>query len=270
MPPTSSHGPTSGRTMAPQVDSAERACERHSSYEARFGGRSEGGRVTTTEQVRDLTTTHSTRVRRGPAAALSGGAFLVSAALSMHLRGGIDDVAFIRRVEEAPQTWLTGHVLMAFGAILLMLGLLAVPSLVGGRGRRAVLVGTGLSAVGAASTALGDFAHGALAYVLIGDVPVEQSLEIQEQFFTQPLLAGVSMPGMLLPVGLLVIGGGLLWSRAVPVPAAVLVLVSPIAVQVGYTVTSLPMPLMVLPLVVSLVWIALVLARGDANPTRLE
>lgn len=222
--------------------------------------------TTTYQQDGGLTAAREAVGRRGPAAALAGGAVLASTALAMHLRGGVDDVAFVRRVEEAPHTWLAGHVLMAVGGILLLLGLLAVPALVHGRGRRVVLVGTGLSAVGAVGTALGDFAHGALAYVLIGDVSAEQSLAIQEQFFTQPLLAAASMPGMLLPLGLLVIGGGLLWSRAVPVTAAVLLLVSPIAVQLGYTVTSLPMPLMVLPLVVGLCWIALILARGPHGP----
>jgi hypothetical protein len=185
----------------------------------------------------------------------------------MHLRGGIDDVAFVRRVEDAPQAWLTGHVLMGVGGILLLIGLLAVPTLVRGRGRRVVLVGTTLSAVGAAASALGDFAHGALAYVLIGDVSVEASLAIQEQFFTQPLLAAASMPSMLLPFGLLVIACGLLLSRAVPVPAAVLVLVAPVMVQLGYTLTSLPMPLMVLPMVVGLGWISVILAR-EPRPAR--
>jgi hypothetical protein len=168
----------------------------------------------------------------------------------------------VRRVEEAPQAWVTGHVLMAMGGLLLLIGLLAVPTLVDGRGRRVVLGGTALSAIGAAATALGDFAHGALAYVLIGDVTAEESLAIQQQFFTQPLLAATSMPGMLLPVGLLVLAGGLLWSRAVPMPAAVLVLVAPAMVQLGYSVTSLPMPLMVLPMVVGLGWISMLLARG--------
>lgn len=205
--------------------------------------------------------TPSTGARRGPAAALAGGALLAGVALSMHLRGGVDDVAFVRRVEDAPQAWLTGHVLMAVGGLLLLIGLLAVPSLVRGRGRRVVLVGTTLSAVGAAATALGDFAHGALAYVLIGDVSAEESLAIQEQFFTQPLLAAAAMPGMLLPLGLLVIACGLLLSRAVPRSAAVLVLVAPVMVQLGYTVTSLPMPPLVLPMVVGLGWISVILAR---------
>jgi hypothetical protein len=225
--------------------------------------------TTTYRHDGELAATPGTFIRRGSAAALAGGALLTGTALSMHLRGGVDDVAFVHRVEEAPHTWLTGHVLMAVGSILLLLGLLAVPSLVRGRGRRIVLMGTGLSAVGAVATALGDFAHGALAYVLIGDVSAEQSLEIQRQFFSQPLLAAASMPGLLLPFGLLVIGGGLLWSRAVPAAVAVALLASPFLVQLGYIVTSLPMPLLVLPLVAGLVGIARVLAGGSVTQRRL-
>jgi hypothetical protein len=219
--------------------------------------------MTTYQRSKPLaSTTRSGGTRRGFAVALAGGALLTSAALTMHLRGGVDDVAFVRRVEQAPQVWLTGHVLMAVGGLLLLVGLLAVPTLVRGRGRRLVLVGTTLSAVGAAASALGDFGHGALAYVLIGDVSAAQSLAIQEQFFTHPLLAAASMPGLLLPVGLLVTAGGLLWSQSVPRPAAVLVLVAPATVQLGYSVTSLPMPLMVLPMIAGLGWIAVILARG--------
>jgi hypothetical protein len=210
----------------------------------------------------DLTAARETRPRRGAASALAGGTLLAAVALSMHLRGGApESVEFVRRVEAAPAVWVTGHVLMAVGGILLLLGLIAVPGLVKGRGRRAVAVGAGRSAVGAASSALGDFAHGSLAHVLIGQVSAEQSLQIQEQFFTQPLLAAVSMPGLLLPLGMMVLGGGLLYSRAVPAPAAVLILVAPIAVQLGYMMTALPMPVMVLPLVAGLGWVSLVLAR---------
>jgi hypothetical protein len=209
----------------------------------------------------DLAAPNNVRSRRGSAAALAGGSLLAAAALSVHLRGGVESVDFVRRVENAPGLWLTGHVLMAVGGILLALGLVAVPGLAHGRGRRAVAVGAGLSAVGAASTALGDFAHGSLAYVLVGNVSAEQSLQIQEQFFSQPMLAAVSMPGLLLPLGMLVLGGGLLYSRAVPAPAALLVLVAPITVQLGYMMTALPMPVMVLPLVAGLGWVSLVLAR---------
>ena len=217
--------------------------------------------TTTYQPGGDLAAPNDVSSRRGPATALAAGSLLVAAALTMHLRGGVESVEFVRRVEDAPGVWLTGHVLMAVGGILLVSGLIAVPRLARGRGRRAVVVGAGLSAVGAASAALGDFAHGSLAYILVGDVSAEQSLELQKQFYSQPLLASVAMPSLLLPLGMLVLGGGLLYSRAVPVPAALLLLVAPVTIQLGYMVIALPMPVMVLPLVAGLGWVSLVLAR---------
>ncbi|MEJ7753256.1 MAG: hypothetical protein WKF46_09955 [Candidatus Limnocylindrales bacterium] len=217
--------------------------------------------TTTYQPGGGLAAPNEVRSRRGPAAALAGGSLLAAAALSMHLRGGVVNVEFVHRVEDAPDLWLTAHALMAVGGILLVLGLIAVPGLAHGRGHRAVAVGAGLAAVGAASTALGDFAHGSLAYLLAGEVSAEESLQIQERFFSQPVLAAVSMPGLLLPLGMLVLGGGLLYSRAVPAPAALLLLVAPITVQLGYMMTDLPMPVMVLPVVTGLGWISLVLAR---------
>lgn len=218
--------------------------------------------TTTYHSDRDLAAQDDVRPRRGSATALAVGTLLAAVALSLHLRGDIADLEFVHRVEEAPGLWLTGHVLMAVAGMLLLLGMVAVPALARGRGRRAVAIGAGMSAVGAASNALGDFAHGTLAYVLVGDVSAEQSLHIQKQLFEQPMIAAASMPGLLLPLGMLVLGGGLLYSRAVPVPAAVLVLVAPFSVQLGYLVTMLPMPVMVLPLVAGLGWVSLVLARG--------
>lgn len=222
--------------------------------------------TTTYQPGGDLAAPDEVTSRRASAAALAGGSLLTAIALSLHLRGGApESVEFIRRVEAAPQVWVTGHVLMAVGGMLLVLGLIAVPQLVHRRGRRAVVVGTGMCVIGAASSALGDFAHGALAYVLIGDVSAEQSMEIQKQFFYHPLLAAISMPSLLLPLGLLVLGSALLYSRAVPVPAALLVLVAPLSVQLGYMVTVLPMPPMVLPLIAGLGWVSLALAM-DRHP----
>lgn len=145
--------------------------------------------ATTHQQGGNLEATNVVRPRPAHAAALAGGALLAAAALSMHQRGGVGDVEFVRRVEDAPGLWLTGHAVMGVAGILLVLGLAAVPGLVHGRGHRAVAIGSALAAVGAASTALGDFAHGSLAYVLIGEVSAEQSLRVQEQFYTQPVLA---------------------------------------------------------------------------------
>jgi hypothetical protein len=222
--------------------------------------------TTTYQPGGDLAAQNEVRSRWGSATALTGGAVLAAVALSLHLRGGApESVEFVRRVEAAPEVWITGHVLMAVGGILLVLGMTAVPGLVHGRGRRTVVVGAGMCAVGAASSALGDFAHGTLAYTLVGDVSAEQSIEIQKQFFYNPLLAGVSMLGVLLPLGLLVLGGGLLYSRAVPAPAALLLLLAPITVQLGYMITALPMAVMVLPLIAGLGWVSLVVAR-DKQP----
>ena len=109
--------------------------------------------TTTYQPSGDLAPRNDARSRRGSATALAGGSLLAAAALSMHLRGGVENVEFVRRVEDAPGLWLTGHVLMAVGGVLLVLGLIAVPGLAHGRGHRAVAIGAGLSAVGAASTA---------------------------------------------------------------------------------------------------------------------
>lgn len=202
------------------------------------------------------------RPRRAAATALLAGALLAATALAMHPRGGGADLDFLRQVEEEPTRWLVGHVVMTVGGVLLLIGFTAVPALARDRARRVVATGAVMAQIGAICTALGDFAHGALAYVLIDDVPVEKSLEIQNQFFEQPLLALISMPSLLLPIGVLVLGVGLLISRAVPVVVGVLVLISPIAVQAGYGITALPMPVMVLPLIVGLGWTAVLVGRG--------
>jgi hypothetical protein len=191
------------------------------------------------------------------------GAVLAGTAISLHLRGGGEDFAFLRRVADAPGQWLASHVLMAVGGIALAWGLPAVMRLVRGRGRVATRIGATLATIGAACTALGDFAHGALAYVLIDEVGIEQSLDIQKEFFFQPAFAGVTILGNLLPLGLVVLGVGLLRSKVVPGAAAVLVLLSPAAIQAGFSLTALPMPVMVLPFVVGLGFVAAALWRGD-------
>jgi hypothetical protein len=218
--------------------------------------------TTTYQRQDDMAAATAERPRRAPAVALAAGGLLCASALAMHLRGGVEDVEFVRRVEASPDAWLTGHLFMGVGGILLLLGLVALPRLAQGRGRRVVAVGVTLAAVGAASSALGDVAHGTLAYMLVGEVPAEQSLRIQENLYSQPLLAAVSMPSLLLPLGMIVLGAGLLYSRAVPRLLAALVVVAPIAVQLGYMVISLPMPLMVLPLVAGMGWLALIVARS--------
>jgi hypothetical protein len=188
--------------------------------------------------------------------ALLVGGVLVGTGLALHLRGGVADVAFVERVEEAPERWLAGHLAMTVGALLLASGLGAVRRLAVGRGRGTTAVGAGIAAVGATCTALGDFAHGALAYVLIGHLDAADSLAVQEDFYSQPALAATTMLGNLLPLGILVLGIGLLRSGAVPWPAAALLAVSPVVAQIGYVATALPMAPMVMPLVVGMAFVA--------------
>jgi hypothetical protein len=201
---------------------------------------------------------------RSGAAVLLVGGLLVMAALTLHLRGGVEDVAFVRRIEAAPEQWLTAHVLSAVGGVLLALGLPTVLRLSRGRGRVAIRLGVVLAIIGAACTALGDFAHGSLAYVLTGHAEAHQSLDVQKDFFYEPALAAVSILGNLLPLGMLVLAIGLLISKTVPAPAAILLLVGPLAVQAGFSVTALPMVAMVIPFIVGLAWIASILYRGAA------
>ena len=211
----------------------------------------------------ELTAPNDIRTRKGSAMALAGGAVLMATGLSLHLKNIEEEghlIETVGRVAAAPEVWMIGHVLTGVGGILFILGLIAVPALAQGRGRRVVAVGAALTAVGAASMALGDFAHGSLAYVLIGEVSDQQSLQVQQQYFDAPLLLAVGTQGLLLPLGMLVLGGGLLYSRAVPMTAALLVLVAPVAIQLGLT-TALPMPVMVLPMFVGMVWLSLILTR---------
>ena len=184
------------------------------------------------------------------------------AALTLHLRGGTEDVAFVRRIEAAPEQWLIAHVLAAVGGVLLALGFPAVLRLARGRGRVAIRVGVILASIGAACTALGDFAHGSLAYVLTDHADAHQSLDVQKDFFYEPAFAGITILGNLLPLGMLVLGVGLLIAKTVPAPAAILLLVGPLIIQAGFMVTALPMVAMVLPFVVGLAWIASILFRG--------
>lgn len=205
----------------------------------------------------------ATSRNRVAAALLCTGALLAAAALSLHVRGGAENVAFVRRIEAESGQWLAAHVLMAVGGCLLAVALPTLLRLVPGRGRLPTAIGVTLASIGAAATALGDFAHGSLAYVLIDHTDAQQSLEIQAELFAQPVIAAVSMLGLLLPLGMLVLGAGLLRSRAAPPLAAALLLLSPVAIQAGFSVTALPMLPMVLPLAGGLAWVSYCLLQAD-------
>ena len=141
--------------------------------------------------------------------------------------------AYVRTIESQPGQWLASHLALGVGMALLAVGLTSVLRLVEGRDARTTLVGTVVAAIGAALMSLGDLAHGVVAYALAGHLDASASLVAQEAYFAQPAIMILSMAGMLLPLGLIILGVGLFRARVVPRWLAVLVLISPIAIQAG-------------------------------------
>lgn len=200
--------------------------------------------------------------RKGAPAALTVGAVLMVAGMALHARG-LPDEAYVRTVATQPGQWLTSHLLLAFGNALIALGA-AVVAVRMARGRGAALTGVGslMASFGGVLMALGDLGHGAVAYSLVDQVAVADSLAIQEAYFRNPAIAGVSFGGMLLPLGLIILGVGLLRSGAVPRWAAIVLLISPIVIQAGMAAGP-QMVLFGLPLVVGMTALARSLIRGS-------
>jgi hypothetical protein len=213
------------------------------------------------------------RLRRhaGPVA-LAAGSVLTIAGMALHVEGdGSEaDVEFVRTVEAQSTQWLASHLLLAAGMALMAGGAVAVFRMARGRGAALTAVGAGAMAVGGVLMSLGDLAHGALAYALSGHVDPATSLEIQESYFFHPAVAVISFGGMLLPLGVVVLGIALLRSRAVPRWAAVVLMISPILISVGFA-SGTRMLVLGIPFVMGLVILARAIARWnvDGRPTAI-
>ena len=200
--------------------------------------------------------------RYAPPVALVVGPILMVAGMALHAEG-LPDEAFVRTVQTQPGQWLTSHLLLAFGNALIALGAAAVAvRMARGRGATLTAVGAVVASVGGVLMSLGDLGHGAVAYSLVDHVAVADSLAIQEAYFSNPAIAVVSFGGMLLPLGLMVLGFGLVRSRLVPRWAAVVLLVSPILIQASMA-SGPQMVLFGLPLVVGMGALARGLARSS-------
>lgn len=70
-------------------------------------------------------------------------------------------------------------------------------------------------------------------FALAGHVDAAASLAAQEAYFAQPAIMILSMAGMLLPLGLLILAIGLLRTRVVPRWLGAVVLVGPMLIQAG-------------------------------------
>lgn len=203
---------------------------------------------------------------RGGALALTAGSVLVAVGLVLHLPGAPEDAGLTRAIAEQPSRWLAAHLLGALGLVLLAAGVARVARVARGRGAALAAAGALTASVGATLLALGDSAHGSVAYALAGRVDPAAALEIEKAFFGNPAVAALSGAGMLLPLGILLLGAGVLRARLVPRWAGVVLLLSPLAVQAALLARGPAHYLLVLPFVVGMVVLArtLVSRHGEA------
>lgn len=200
------------------------------------------------------------RLLAGPAALVAGPVLAVTG-MSLHVKGLPEDLSLIRTVSAHPSLWLASHLLQSVGMALLAAGALAVWRLAHGRGATLTALGAAVTTAGAALMALGDIAHGAVAFALAGRVDDAASLAIQKGFFANPAVLTLFTGGTLLPLGVLLLGAGVLRSGAVPRWLGLVVLVSPIFVQLGFN-TAVPLALAGLPFVVGMAGLARAAARA--------
>ena len=198
----------------------------------------------------------------GPTA-LAVGPVLMLSGMALHeqwVGPGEPDETFIRTVEGSLTQWGISHFLLTAGLALMAGGATTIFRLA--RGRGAVLTAMSATAVvlGAALMSLSDLLHGFLQYALAGQVDAATSLTIQEAYFSLPANAVLNTGATLLPLGFVVLAVGLLRSRAVPRWAALVLLLGPVGIMLGFEFHSLTL-ILGLPLVVGLAALARAIAR---------
>lgn len=198
----------------------------------------------------------------GPSVLVAGSALTV-AGMALHVAGDGSpaDETLVRTIEAHSTQWLVSHFLLAAGMALVAGGAATALRLARRRGATLTVAGVLAMALGAALMSLGDLAHGILAFALAGHVEPSRSLAIQEAYFVHPAIAAISFGGMLLPLGVLVLGVALLRSRAVPRWAAIVLLVSPIAMTLGFA-SGPRMLVLGLPFVVGMAALSRAIARS--------
>ena len=198
----------------------------------------------------------------GPTA-LAVGPVLMLSGMALHeqwVGPGEPDETFIRTVEGSLTQWGISHFLLTAGLALLAGGATTIFRLA--RGRGAVLTAVSATAVvlGAALMSLSDLLHGFLQYALAGQVDAATSLTIQEAYFSLPANAVLNTGTTLLPLGFVVLGVALLRSRAVPRWAALVLLLGPVGIMLGFEFHNLTL-ILGLPLVVGMAVLARAIAR---------
>lgn len=231
-----------------------------------------GTEVPTTSGADDVVPASSPGRRRPALApgALAMGAVLAAVGLGVH-QGAIggfeaESLAQTRAIAARPGLWLAAHLLSSLGMILVAGGMVSVAQVARDQEARAARIGAVIASVGATFMSLGDIAHGSVGFALAGQVNAADSLVIEKAFFSNPAIGTVLGLGMLLPLGILVLGVGLIRSRLVPRWAGIVVLASPIVIQAGLA-GAIPPYLFALPFVIGMWVLAWTVRAETALPT---
>ncbi len=166
----------------------------------------------------------------GPMALLAG-PLLTVVGFAFHPKRA-DDAAFIAWVDAHGHRWTLAHLLIGLGLLLLAGGVGSALRLAAGRGARFVTAGVVAVLLGALGMALDAIGHGAVGTALAGrhDVSLSLSLAVQKGFESHSNHLLTLLP-LLFPVGVVLLGIGVLRSRRTPAWAAVLLILGPVGLQ---------------------------------------
>lgn len=193
---------------------------------------------------------------------LAVGSVVAAVGMALHLGGGIpEDVSLAIAIAEDPE-WLVSHLFLGFGFALVAMGAVGTLSLVRGRGATVTATGLVFTSLGALLFSLSDMAHGAVGFALGDHVAPATSFDIHMAYFEHPAILGLNLGPMLLTVGMILLGAGLLRSRAVPRWMGIVVLLAPVAVHVAINLV-LPTYLHGLPMAVGMTVFAVAIVRGS-------
>lgn len=168
-----------------------------------------------------------------PPAAIVLGAVGAGTGMALHIGAMPEDVRLAIAIAEDP-LWLTTHLLLGFGFALLAFGLASSLFLLRGRGAKLTGVGAAVSALGALVMSFSDLTHGAVGFALGTHVTPATSLEIHMAYFEHPAILGMNTGPLLVPLGMILLGAGLLRSRAVPRLMAVVIMLAPLAIHASF------------------------------------
>lgn len=201
--------------------------------------------------------------------ALMAGAVLAAVGMALHLPAMAEDEGLVRAIAEDLSQWLASHLLMSFGMGLVAIGAATAVRLVRGRGGRLVQVGAVTTSLGALTLALSDMAHGAVSFAVVERVDAAASLQIHEAYFSHPAILALNVGPLVLPLGMLILGAGLLRSRVAPRWSGVAIMLSPIAIHAGFSL-GFPTYLHGVPLVIGMTTLGYLLSSRHVAQSPLE